>query len=174
MSGSCKNKLLVPFNLQAVALCTSLGLRRIMQVPWLRYFPVCFLFLFFLLSCFPLLFLLAGATAATCDKSRKDNRWQGTRMLMEPQKHEGRQDLPFSPQSVGEQGGWVHGVRAAVGLSVRWISLLPPSLLQPLVSPMGRNGIRYSMSMQTKRGMLSSWVELSWHPKLVQGGKNPA
>jgi len=42
-------------------------------------------------------------------------------------------------------------VRATVGVSFRWVFLLPPSLLQPRVSPMGCNGIRYSMNMQPKK-----------------------
>lgn len=45
----------------------------------------------------------------------------------------------------------MHLVRAAVGVSFRWVSLLPPSLLQPRVSPMGCDGIRYSMNMQPKK-----------------------
>lgn len=69
----------VLFNLQAITLCTSLGVRRIMQVPWLRYCCVCFLFLFFLLSCSVLLFLLASAAAATCDKNKKKARGDRTR-----------------------------------------------------------------------------------------------
>lgn len=47
------------------------------------------------------------------------------------------------------QGG-VQWIRAAVGVSVRWVSLLPPSLLQPRVSSMGCDGIRYSLNMQPK------------------------
>lgn len=54
-------------------------------------------------------------------------------------------------------GGGVHWRRAAVGVSVRWEFLRPPSLLQPRVSPMGCNGIKYSLSMQAKtRGVLQS------------------
>lgn len=41
-------------------------------------------------------------------------------------------------------------MRAALGVSVRWGFLLPPSLLQPRGSPMGCNGIKYSSSMQPK------------------------
>lgn len=72
----------------------------------------------------------------------------------------------FSPQSVEGQGE--HWVRAAVGVSFRWVSLLPPSLLQPRVSPMGCNGIRYSMNMQPKKrnGVLLGRESL--HPELVQ------
>lgn len=40
------------------------------------------------------------------------------------------------------RGRGVHWVRAAVGVRFRWESLLPPSLLQPRVSPMGCDGIR--------------------------------
>lgn len=46
--------------------------------------------------------------------------------------------------------GEVQWIRAAVGVSVRWVSLLPPSLLQPRVSSMGCGGIRYSLNMQPK------------------------
>lgn len=55
----------------------------------------------------------------------------------------------------GGGGGGVHWTRAAVGVNVRWEFLLPPSLLQPRVSPMGCNGIKYLPSMQPKaRGVL--------------------
>ena len=94
----------VLFNLQVVTLCTSLGLRRIMQVPWLRYCSVCFLFLSFFLSRSLPLFLLDPATAATCYKSEKtrDDRSRGC--LHSQRKCDGRSGLPFSPQSVKGQG----------------------------------------------------------------------
>lgn len=42
-------------------------------------------------------------------------------------------------------------MRAAVGVSFRWVSLLPPSFLQPRVSPIGCDGIRNSANMQPKK-----------------------
>lgn len=47
-------------------------------------------------------------------------------------------------------GGGLHWMRAAVGVSVRWGFLLPPSLLQPRGSPMGCIGIKYLSSMRQK------------------------
>lgn len=45
----------------------------------------------------------------------------------------------------------MHSVREAVGVSCRWVSLLPPSWLQPRMSPIGCDGIRHSVNIQPKK-----------------------
>lgn len=54
-------------------------------------------------------------------------------------------------------------MRAAVGVSVRWEFLLPPTLLQPRVSPMGCNGIKY---LPMRGGVQKHVVFSSWHPSI--------
>lgn len=57
--------------------------------------------------------------------------------------------LPFFPQRLGggEQGwGEDRWARAALGVCVRWFRVSSTSLLQPLVSPMGCDGIRFSVN----------------------------
>lgn len=85
-------------------------------------------------------------------------------MLTEPVKTWGQVGSYLSLLWVLRDRG-VHWVRAAVGVSFRWVSLLPPSLLQPRVSPMGCDGIRYSVKPKKRSGVL---LGKDLAPELVQ------
>lgn len=74
----------------------------------------------------------------------------------------GQVRLTFLSSDWGAEGcTW----RAVVGVSFRWVSLLPPSLLQPRVSPMGCNGISYSKKPKKRSGVL---LPTRWELELVQ------
>lgn len=104
-------------------------------------------------------------------KKKKEREITGhTRMLTEARAVRGQVDTYLSllwllagRVAVGglevEEEGGAHWTRAAVGVSVRWEFLLPPSLLQPRVSPMGWNGIKYACSQKHV-------VFSSWHPSI--------
>lgn len=141
----------VVLNLQAITLRTGLWLGRILQVPWQRYCTVCFYSKFFL----PALFLLAAAPGATCGggwKKKRDNGTHEDASRSQSSVRAGRHSPFFSLAARGQDGGGrgIIWMREAIGVSVRWGFLKPHSLLQPRVSPMGCNGIKYSASMQPK------------------------
>lgn len=90
-------------------------------------------------------------------------KWNGKRRQDAHRKTWGQVGLTSRSSEYWGAGGCTW--RAAVGVSVRWVSLLPPSLLQPRESPMGCNGIRYSMKPKKRCGVL---LAKSWHLEVVQ------
>lgn len=92
------------YNLEVVTLCTVLGTRGTVQVPWLRYCTVCFIFLLF----FPFLFnpsiSFGHSHCSSMWKKWKDKRWQDTRMLTHSVERSGQVGLTSSPRSVDGQG----------------------------------------------------------------------